>query len=353
MNELCILPAKPEDAEAILAYSAAVGAESENLTFGAGGIPLTVEEEQAFLASTAASQTDRIWAAKLGDEIVGLANYSVSPRKRMAHRGELGISVRKAVWGKGIGTRLMQTILNFASVVARSEIISLEVRSDNARAIALYRKFGFEKIGTFRGYLKIDGKLIDADIMEKQLREMLETERLILRPWSEEDAAECYRYAKDPDIGPAAGWPVHTSVENSREIIRNVLSKPETYAIVLKETGLPVGSIGLHRNDLATGDDDAELGYWLGKPYWGQGIVPEAARELLRHAFEDRGLARVWCGYYDGNEKSRRVQEKLGFSHQWTSESVPVPQLGEVRKGHVNCMTKEEWEAFNKGRKKQ
>ena len=353
MNEMIIVSAKPEDAEAILAYSAAVGAESDNLTFGAGGIPLTVEQEKEFIASTCESQTNRLWLAKSGDEIVGLASYSVLPRKRMAHRGTLGISVRKAFWGKGIGTRLMQTILNFAVVVARSEFISLEVRSDNERAVSLYRKFGFEKIGTFKGYLKIDGKLVDADIMEKQLRTVLETERLILRPWSEEDAEECYRYAKDPDVGPAAGWAAHTSVENSREIIRNVLSKPETYAIVLKETGLPVGSIGLHRNDLASKDDEAELGYWLGKPYWGRGLVPEAARELLRHAFEDRKLERVWCGYYDGNEKSRRVQEKLGFSHQWTSENVPVPQLNEVRKGHVNRMTREEWEALYKNEEKQ
>ena len=288
MNGIFIVRATPEDAEAILAYSAVVGAESDNLTFGADGIPLSVEQEKEFLASACASKTDRLWLAKSGDEIVGLANYSVFHRKRMAHRGEFGISVRKAFWGKGIGTQLMQTILNFAAVVARSEIISLEVRSDNDRAISLYQKFGFEKIGTFKGYFKIDGKLVDFDIMERSMRRTLpETERLILRPWSEEDAEECYRYAKDPDVGPAAGWPVHTSVENSREIIRNVLSKPETYAIVLKETGLPVGSIGLHRNDLATGDDEAELGYWLGKPYWGQGIVPEAARELLRHALED------------------------------------------------------------------
>ena len=52
----------------------------------------------------------------------------------------------------------------------------------------------------------------------------LETERLILRPWSEEDAQDLYVYAKDPQVGPIAGWPPHTSVENSLEIIKNVLS---------------------------------------------------------------------------------------------------------------------------------
>jgi len=174
----------------------------------------------------------------------------------------------------------------------------------------------------------------------------LETKRLILRPWEEADAEECYKYASDPQVGPMAGWPAHTSVENSRQVIREVLRAPETYAIVLKETGLPIGSIGLHRNDLAKQDDEAELGYWLGAPYWGRGLVPEAAREVLRHAFEDLNLERVWCGYYDGNEKSRRVQEKLGFRYQWTSEAVPVPQLGETRKGHVNRMTRAEWQAL-------
>ena len=172
---------------------------------------------------------------------------------------------------------------------------------------------------------------------------ILETARLILRPWEETDAEECYKYAKDPLVGPPAGWPVHTSIENSGQVIRDVLMVPETYAIVLKETGLPVGSIGLHHNDLAEKDDEAELGYWIGVPYWGRGLVPEAAREMLRHAFEDLNLARVWCGYYDGNEKSKRVQEKLGFKHQWMTENVPVPQMGETRKGNVNRMTREEW----------
>ncbi len=71
--------------------------------------------------------------------------------------------------------------------------------------------------------------------------------------------------------------------------------------------------------------------------------MPEAARELLRHAFLDLNLVRIWCGYYDGNEKSKRVQEKLGFKYQWTTGDAPVPQMGETRKGHVSLLTKEEW----------
>ena len=172
----------------------------------------------------------------------------------------------------------------------------------------------------------------------------LETKRLILRPWCDYDAPDLYIYASDPDIGPPAGWPPHTSVENSLEIIRTVLSAPETYAVCLKESGKPIGSIGFHRNDLAEDDDEYELGYWIGKPYWGQGLIPEASREMLRYAFEDLGMNRIWCGYYDGNEKSRRVQEKLGFVYHHTTEGLLVPQMNELRIGYVMLMTRETWE---------
>jgi len=174
----------------------------------------------------------------------------------------------------------------------------------------------------------------------------LETSRLILRPWTEADAEALYRYASDPDVGPPAGWPPHTSVENSREIIRNVLSGPEIYAVCLKDGG-PVGSIGLHlkgNTDMTERDDECELGYWIGKPFWGQGLIPEAACELLRHAFEALGMRAVWCGYYEGNEKSRRVQEKLGFVYQHRTEGLQVTRLHEVRTGHCNLMTKQRWQ---------
>ncbi len=179
---------------------------------------------------------------------------------------------------------------------------------------------------------------------------ILETKRLLLRPWEEADAKECYRYAKDPQVGPIAGWPVHKDIDDSRQIIRDVLCVPETYAIVWKETNLPIGCIGLKlgdATDLTDAEDECELGYWLGVPYWGRGIMPEAVHEMLRHAFEDCGMKKVWCGYYDGNEKSKRVQEKCGFQYRWTTEDVDVPLMHETRRGHVNCLTKEEWNSIN------
>lgn len=177
---------------------------------------------------------------------------------------------------------------------------------------------------------------------------MLTTKRLILRRWKESDAADLYTYAKDPAIGPAAGWQVHTSVEQSRETIKNVLNGAEAYAVCLKEDGKAIGAIelmlgGSSVNKLKN-NDECELGYWIAKPFWGQGLIPEAAKEMLCRAFEDLKMSKVWCGYYDGNEKSKRVQEKLGFKYQYTKDGVFVPAFNETRTEHMSCITKKEWE---------
>lgn len=178
---------------------------------------------------------------------------------------------------------------------------------------------------------------------------ILETERLILRRWKESDAEDLYIYASNPDVGPIAGWPPHQSVEESLDVIKNVLNGKEAYAICLKEDGKAIGAIELKLNghtDMTERDDECELGYWLGKLFWGQGFMTEAAREILRHAFEDVCMSKVWCGYYEGNAKSKHVQEKVGFKYQWTTEGVDVPLMHEKRTGHVNAMTKEEWQAL-------
>ena len=177
----------------------------------------------------------------------------------------------------------------------------------------------------------------------------LETDRLLLRRWEEADAGSLYEYAKDPAVGPIAGWPPHKSVAESLAVIRNVLTGPECYAICEKGSNKAIGSIELKlsdHTDMTVRNDECELGYWLGKPFWGRGYMPEAARELLRHGFETLGMTIVWCGYYDGNHNSKRVQEKLGFIYHHTCENVDVPLLNETRIGHTNFLTKERWETF-------
>ena len=118
----------------------------------------------------------------------------------------------------------------------------------------------------------------------------LETKRLILRPFEEGDAAELYDYARDPRVGPIAGWPPHTSVENSREIIRTVFSAHNVFAVADRESGRVIGSagfVGEHREELPGPDD--ELGYALSPAFWGRGLIPEASGALIRWGFTELG----------------------------------------------------------------
>lgn len=175
---------------------------------------------------------------------------------------------------------------------------------------------------------------------------ILKTDRLILRHWKDEDAEQLYKYAKDPNVGPIAGWPVHTDVQNSRQIIKDVLSAEETYAIVLKDEDLAIGSIGLmvgKKSNLTLGEDEGEIGYWIGVPYWGQGLIPEAVQEIIRHGFQELGLKVIWCGYFDGNKKSLRVQEKCGFQYHHTEKNIECHMMNDIRTEHITCISKEQW----------
>ena len=173
---------------------------------------------------------------------------------------------------------------------------------------------------------------------------MWETERLLLRPWCEDDAAELYRYAGDPDVALPAGWMPHTSEANSREIIRTILSKPTIWAVCQKD-GRPIGNIHLDFDTaLRAGDDECELGFWLGKPFWGQGLIPEAARAVLHDAFVRRKVRTVWCGYFDGNDKSRRVQQKLGFVLNHTDVVPDFLDAAQKKTVHRTYLTRERFE---------
>lgn len=175
---------------------------------------------------------------------------------------------------------------------------------------------------------------------------ILETERLVLRPWEEEDAESLYEYAKNPAVGPIAGWPPHKNLEESLSVIKNIFKGTQCYAICERGNNRAIGAVELKlygHTDMTERDDECELGYWLGQPFWGMGYVPEAASELIRHGFEALGMTTIWCGYYDGNAKSKRVQEKLGFVYHHTCNEVPVPLMNEIRVGHTSYLTKEHW----------
>ena len=163
----------------------------------------------------------------------------------------------------------------------------------------------------------------------------LETERLLLRPFLESDAEEVHELAKDPDVGPACGWQPHKNIEETRVVLKNILITNWTYAIVLKETGKVIGCIshgGKQVSHYCENENQVEIGFWLGKEYWGNGYMPEACRRIIKYCLEELKVEKVWCAHYIKNEKSKRAQEKCGFMYAY---------LDEKRSNIVNCIVPE------------
>lgn len=160
--------AGPKDAQAILDYCKLIGGESDNMSFGAEGHRFTVQQEQEFLKNAQSNPNFRFLLALDGEAIVGTSSVEKHRQARFAHRSVFAVSVRKSHWGQGIGSGLMERQLAFIKE-AGAEIVELEVRADNERAKALYKKFGFVPFGTYPRFFKFGDEYFDAVYMTKML----------------------------------------------------------------------------------------------------------------------------------------------------------------------------------------
>ena len=154
----------------------------------------------------------------------------------------------------------------------------------------------------------------------------LYTNRLIIRPISVLDADDMFEYAKTPYVGPSAGWAPHQSISDTISVIRGMIENKPYYelgnwAIVLQDTGKMIGTIELYNHAY---HHKAELGYALNPHYWGLGIIPEAATEVINFGFNFLKLQRIEVGAFPDNTQSIRVCEKLGFKKE-----------GVARKGYL------------------
>ena len=144
----------------------------------------------------------------------------------------------------------------------------------------------------------------------------LHTERLFLRPWQKEDAEVLFLLAKDPEVGPRCGWLPHQDLKESRMILTNVLMNDYTWAIIRNEDDTLIGNISLMPykvSGIAENEKEAEIGYWLGHPFWGNGYMTEACARVMRYGFEDLSLSVIRCRHAQLNTASGRVQEKNGL----------------------------------------
>jgi ribosomal-protein-alanine N-acetyltransferase len=150
----------------------------------------------------------------------------------------------------------------------------------------------------------------------------LETPRLLLRAFREEDAADFFAYASVPGVGEMAGWNHHESMEDTHRVLGMFLEEKNVFALVHKEDGRVIGSLGLHVSHTAGTPFEPlrskEIGYVLSKAYWGKGLMPEAVGEVIRYCFEELGAEVLTVGHFEGNDQSKRVIEKSGFTF-WRS----------------------------------
>ena len=171
---------------------------------------------------------------------------------------------------------------------------------------------------------------------------VIETERLILRPFKQSDLHDFNEYASVPGVGEMAGWKHHETIEKTQEILDMFIKEDKTFAIVCKKNHKAIGSIGVEKyglEDKLTEFNDyygREIGYVLSKDSWGKGIMTEAVRAVIDYLFNELNLDFLTCGYYDFNNQSKRVQEKCGFKPY--RKLVMDTRLGTKEPGVLNLL---------------
>ena len=170
---------------------------------------------------------------------------------------------------------------------------------------------------------------------------VMSTQRLLLRPWMESDADMLYKYASDPEVGPRAGWSPHQNVAESLEIIRKHFLNDHTWAVELNATHEIIGCIGYlppSSSNLPLDDHQCEVGYWVARPYWNQGICSEALQKIVDHCFAQKGFTQLWGDYFTDNPASGRVMEKCGFVATGRQTHCPKLAVGSERPVNVMCL---------------
>lgn len=172
----------------------------------------------------------------------------------------------------------------------------------------------------------------------------METERLYLRMWNKKDAVDFFEYAKNPNVGPIAGWKPHASIAESRFIITDFFMKNMVWAIVYKETGKVIGSIGFSEDKVRPGVNSKELGYSLSEEHWGRGLMTEAALRMVSYAFDVLHLDVLSITTRENNARSQRVIEKCGFKYEGTLRRTYKIYDGSIKTIRCYSMLKEEYE---------
>ncbi len=160
-----IRQAETNDARALIGLTKQVGHETDFLTFGSEGVALSVAQEMDLIHTFGTSEKNLMLVVEVDEQIIGMGNLASFGSPRQAHVAEIGLSLIQEYWGYGIGTMLMEDLLDFGKEVG-IKVITLEVVQDNVRAVKLYERFGFEIVGTLKSRLKHNCTYYDSYVME-------------------------------------------------------------------------------------------------------------------------------------------------------------------------------------------
>jgi RimJ/RimL family protein N-acetyltransferase len=169
-KSIVIRKAVKSDSKVLIEYLNTIGGESDFLTFGTGEFGRSIEQEEEFIESALKRENALFIIAEVDGKIVGNLNFSGGVRQRIAHVGEFGVSVLKEYWGNGIGEELIKYLINWSNTVGIIRKINLRVRTDNTRAISLYKKLGFLEEGILKRDFFINGEFYDSLLMGLEIK---------------------------------------------------------------------------------------------------------------------------------------------------------------------------------------
>jgi RimJ/RimL family protein N-acetyltransferase len=168
-QELVIREAQVEDAQSILNYIESISGESNFLTFGPGDFEHSLQDEEALLAKILETDNALFIVGTIDAKIASVLVFNAGQRPRVRHRGEFSMSVSRDYWGQGIGSLMLDALIDWAKAGNIIRKIDLMVRTDNERAIRLYEGKGFLFEGTLHKEFFVDGRYYDLHWMGLEL----------------------------------------------------------------------------------------------------------------------------------------------------------------------------------------
>ncbi|PKL11661.1 MAG: hypothetical protein CVV52_13075 [Spirochaetae bacterium HGW-Spirochaetae-8] len=327
---LMLRSARAKDAEAFIHYLEAVAGESENLAISQGE-QLGFEQEDRYMEELANAPNAIFLLALVDEAIVGALTFTCGKRPKLSRSGEFGLSVSKAWWGKGIGSLLLQALVDWAPGAGIGKI-HLQVRSDNERAIAIYRRFGFVDEAVIRHQFFIDGQY--HDLLWMGLKLGTDTPRDVPVPYvmpppailrtpvqirtaRPEDAAAILvcldKICQETEFMSMGTEGPAITLEEERNFLANAQHDPGSLYLIALAQDEAVGFLSFTAGKRQRIRHAGEFSLAIRKDYGGMGIGKAMMHRLI-HWAEGAGIHKINLEVRTENKLAVELYQKCGFT---------------------------------------